>query len=243
MERRRALPWAPTAALLVTGCAQVAPGLPPPPGPPPVAASGPPQGQPPPYHVQVGDVLSIRFLLEPELNEDVTVRPDGRISTQLARSVLVLGRTTDQVADALRAPYSAELRQPDIGVEVKSYAPARVYVAGEVVSAGEFSVPAGANLTLAQAVARAGGLRTSGDPDHVLLLRRGDADRPVVYAVDYRAVMRGRDAAADVPLAPYDVVYVPKTGISAAYVWFNQHIQQFVPVSWGFSYNVNPLVK
>jgi len=46
-----------------------------------------------------------------------------------------------------------------------------------------------------------------------------------------------------VRLLPYDVVYVPKTGINAAYVWFNQHIQQFVPVSWGFSYNVNPLVK
>jgi len=193
--------------------------------------------------VQVGDVLSIRFLLEPELNEDVTVRPDGRISTQLARSVLVLGRTTEQVSDALRAPYAAELRHPDIGVEVKTYAPARVYVAGEVVAAGEFTVPAGANLTLAQAMARAGGLRTTGDPDHMLLLRRGEGDRPLVYALDYRAVMRGRDASADVQLVPYDVVYVPKTGISAAYVWFNQHIQQFVPVSWGFSYNVNPFVK
>jgi polysaccharide export outer membrane protein len=223
--------------MLLTGCAQVSAGLPPaPPAPPPDAAL-------PPYRVQVGDVLSIRFLLEPELNEDVTVRPDGRISTELAPAVLALDRTTDQVAAALRVPYAKELRHPDIGVEVKSYAPVRIYVAGEVMAAGEFAVPAGPSLTLSQAVARAGGLRTSGDPDHVLLLRRGDGDRPLVYAVDYRAIMRGADPAADVRLAPYDVVYVPKTGINAAYVWFNQHIQQFVPVSWGFSYNVNPLVK
>jgi hypothetical protein len=26
-------------------------------------------------------------------------------------------------------------------------------------------------------------------------------------------------------------------------VWFNQHFQQFVPVSWGFAYNVNPVVN
>jgi len=235
MQQRRALLWAASAVL--SGCAQVSAGLPPPPALPSASAATAP------YRVQVGDVLSIRFLLEPELNEDVTVRPDGRISTELAPSVLALNRTTEQVADALRPSYAAELRHPDIGVEVKSYAPVRVYVAGEVAAAGEFLVPAGPNLTLAQAVARAGGLRTSGDPDHMLLLRRGDGDRPLVYAVDYRAIMRGTDPAADVRLAPYDVVYVPKTGINAAYVWFNQHIQQFVPVSWGFSYNVNPLVK
>jgi hypothetical protein len=36
---------------------------------------------------------------------------------------------------------------------------------------------------------------------------------------------------------------VPKNGISQIYLWFNQHFQQFVPVSWGFSYNVNPVVN
>src|SRR6478609_1366001 len=34
----------------------------------------------PPYRFQVGDVLGVRLLLNPELNEEVTVRPDGRIS-------------------------------------------------------------------------------------------------------------------------------------------------------------------
>ncbi len=55
--------------------------------------------------------------------------------------------------------------------------------------------------------------------------------------------MSGQDPAADVRLAPFDVVYVPKTGIGQIYIWFNQHVQQFVPVSWGFSYNIDPLVN
>jgi polysaccharide export outer membrane protein len=63
-----------------------------------------------------------------------------------------------------------------------------------------------------------------------------------VLSTRYQDALSGRDPAADVMLAPFDVVVVPKTGIAEAYVWVNQHIQQFVPVSWGFSYNVTPYV-
>ena len=233
MRRRQSRVAAPAFALLLAGCPQVAPDL-------PVAIPAALQAEPA-YRIQAGDVLSVRLYLEPELNEDVTVRPDGRISTTLAQSVPAENRTPDQLAASLRQVYAGELRHPDLTVEVKSFSPARVYVAGEVVAPGEF-ISTGPALTLVQAVARAGGLRTSGDPDHVFVLRRGDADRPQVFAVDYRAVMQGERASADVRLAPFDVVYVPRTGTSAVYLWFNQHVQQFVPVSWGFSYNVNPIV-
>jgi polysaccharide export outer membrane protein len=48
---------------------------------------------------------------------------------------------------------------------------------------------------------------------------------------------------ADARLAQYDVVYVPRTGIYEAFTYFNQFVQQFAPVSWGFSYNLNPVVQ
>ena len=111
-----------------------------------------------------------------------------------------------------------------------------------MVAPGEF-IAVGTPLTMVQAVSRAGGLRTTGDDTHVFILRRGAGDTPQVLSTDYRAAVTGRDPAADVRLAPFDVVYVPKTGIAQIYVWFNQHVQQFVPVSWGFSYNVNPLLN
>ena len=44
-------------------------------------------------------------------------------------------------------------------------------------------------------------------------------------------------------LQAFDIVVVPRTDIAEIYVWVNQHIQQFVPVSWGFSYNVTPVVS
>ena len=199
-------------------------------------------GEPAPYRVQVGDVLGVRLYMAPELDEDVTVRPDGMITTTLAQSVAAAGRTPDEVRAELGRLYATELKNPRLALEVKSASPSRVYVAGEVVAPGEF-MTVGADLTLLQAVARAGGLRTAGDINHVFILRRGSGDTPVVLAADYRSAMTGSDPAADVRLAPFDVVYVPKTGIGQIYVWFNQHVQQFVPVSWGFSYNVNPLLN
>lgn len=194
-----------------------------------------------PYRVQVGDQLAVRLFLTPELNEEVTVRPDGRISTQLAASIEAAGRTPEDVARSLRAAYEPELKDPQIVVEVKSYAPVLVDVAGEVNAPGELS-SAGQAPTLLAAIARAGGVRLSGDLYRVLIVRRGAGNRPVVLSTRYQDALSGHDPAANVTLAPFDVVVVPKTGVAEAYVWVNQHIQQFVPVSWGFSYNVTPVV-
>ena len=195
-----------------------------------------------PYRVQVGDQLAIRLFLTPELNEDVMVRPDGRFTTQLVEAVPAAGRTPEEIAATLREAYGNELRDPRMTVEVKTYAPIRVYVAGEVISPGEIT-SGGPPPTLLQAVARAGGARLSGDTTHVLIVRRGDGNRPTVFSTRYADALSGRDPAADVALQPYDVVIVPKTGVAEVYAWVNQHIQQFVPVSWGFSYNVDPFVN
>jgi polysaccharide export outer membrane protein len=229
--------WPPSTLLilplLLCSCAPAAPVLPPAP-----RAQAPPAA----YRVQVGDVLSVKLYLAPELDEDVTVRPDGRITTTLAQSVPAAGRTPDEIAADLHTIYAHELKTPNLTLGVKTPSPARVFVAGEVIYPGEQDTQ-GAPLTLLQAVAKAGGLRPTGDPSHVFILRHGNGDKAVVLSTDYHGAVTGKDAGADVALAPFDVVYVPKSGVARVYVWFNQHFQQFVPVSWGFAYNVNPVVN
>lgn len=225
--------------LAVCGCAQTVSGLPTAPRSlTPQAGVAP---KIPPYRLQVGDVLGVRLLLNPELNEEVTVRPDGRISTVLAEGVQAYGRTPEQLAAELRRDYGRELRSPRLSVEVRSFAPSRIYVAGEVNVPGEF-ITVGPTLSVLQALARAGGVKLSADTDRIFLVRRGPGDVAQVYSVNYRAAIRAADPGADVRLAPFDVVYVPRTGVYEFYTHFNQYLQQFVPVSWGFSYLVSPLV-
>jgi polysaccharide export outer membrane protein len=189
------------------------------------------------YRIRIGDVLDIKFPLNPELNDEVTVGPDGRVSTADVEDLLVVGRAGSDVSADLRKQYSSILREPRLSVTVKNFAPAQVFVGGEVVNPGEFQGDALAP-TLSQVVARAGGLKLSANPNHVFVIRRGADDKPVVYATRYQDVIRG-DPTADVRLAPYDVVYVPRTTIAEVFVFFNQYVQQFVPVSWGFSYLFN----
>ncbi len=104
---------------------------------------------------------------------------------------------------------------------------------------GEF-ITVGPTLTLSQAIARAGGHKVRGDTGSVFIIRRGPNDVPQFLATHYSAVIHGHDPLSDVRLAPYDVVYVPKTGIAEVFDFFNQYVQEFVPISWGFSYLVNP---
>jgi polysaccharide export outer membrane protein len=238
MTPRALLAWSVLAgATVLAGCAQTESNIPPaPPVPSPLSAAP----ALPPYRVQVGDLLDVKLFLNPELNEEVVVRPDGMISTTLAEEIPAYNRTPAQISAALKDRYRSTLTDPQISVIVHTFAPNRVYVAGEVTNPGEF-VTVGPNLTVAQAVARAGGVKLSAAQGGIFIIRRGENDQPQVFRVNYLDVISGKDPAGDVRLAQYDVVYVPRTGIYEAYTFWNQFVQQFMPVSWGFSYNINPI--
>ncbi|HEY6430774.1 MAG TPA: polysaccharide biosynthesis/export family protein [Acetobacteraceae bacterium] len=173
------------------------------------------------------------------LNEEVTVRPDGHISTTVLTEMDVANKTVPQLVDDLTVAYSRVLRAPHLSVIVKSTAPTEIFVAGEVNKPGEFSTP-GAAPTLSQALARAGGLKMSGDDGSIFIIRRRANDTPEFLATRYDALLHARDPSADVRLAPFDVVYVPRTGIAEVYAWYNQYIQQFANPSFNFSYFLNP---
>jgi polysaccharide export outer membrane protein len=191
------------------------------------------------YRIQVGDVLDIRLILNPELNEEVTVRPDGHVSTTIVTDTIAAGLTVPEFAAVLSRDYAGDLRNPRVSVIVKSVAPTRIYVGGEVTTPGEFTI-AGTAPTLSQAIARAGGTKMSSDDARVFIIRRDANDTPEFLATRYDAVQREQDPTADVRLAPYDVVYVPKTGTAEVYQWYNQHIQQFINPSVGVSYVLDP---
>ncbi len=228
--------------LLVSGCITETnqPNLPP--APKTASAEQLPMAEPQPYRFQIGDVMDVKVMLNPELGDQVIVRPDGMISTTIARDVPAYGRTPAELQADLEKIYSQQLVNPHVSVIVRSFAPERVYVTGEVNSPGEF-VTVGPNLTLLQAIARSGGVKNSAGTDKIIILRRGEGDKPVAYAANYMAAASGRDPGSDVRLAPYDVVYVPRSDVGDAYLYFQQYVQEFVPANFGVNYQVNPITQ
>ena len=78
--------------------------------------STPPQD----YRVQVGDQLDIKFFFNPELNESIPVRPDGRIALQLVGELSVVGHTVEEIREILIKNYSGQLKNPEIAVLLRT---------------------------------------------------------------------------------------------------------------------------
>ena len=77
--------------------------------------------QPEEYLIQSGDQLDIKFFYNPELNETVQVRPDGKISLQLIDEVQAAGLTPSRLDELITKKYTPELRKPEIAVILRTF--------------------------------------------------------------------------------------------------------------------------
>lgn len=192
------------------------------------------------YRIQYGDLLEIKMFLNPEFEQNVVVRPDGKISTMLVQDLPAYGLTPKELQQSLIKAYKKQLTDPQLTIVVRSFSPAKVYVLGEVNNPGEF-VTIGQTPTLLQAIARAGGVKNSAKTGFITILRRGESEEPQAFVANYDEAVNGTHPAADVRLAANDVVFVPRTAVAEAYVNYEQWIKQFLSttLSVGATYNLN----
>jgi polysaccharide biosynthesis/export protein len=195
------------------------------------------------YRIRPGDVLTIKFFYNPELNETVPVRPDGRISLELIDEIRAAGRTVSEFKSELTSLYSATLKEPEVAVIVKTIAPRRVYVGGEVGTPGLMEVTG--RLTLVQALFQAGGLRRSAQTGNVVILRYQGTELPKFMKVDINKALSEGDPRSDVMLQPLDIVWVPKTKIARVNDFIDQYFRQVIPIplSLGVTYILGGLVQ
>jgi len=73
------------------------------------------------YQVALDDVLHIKFVSVPDLNEEQQVRPDGYISLPYIGSYYVAGKTINQIEKELTDEYSKTLVNPELYITVPQY--------------------------------------------------------------------------------------------------------------------------
>ncbi len=94
----------------------------------------------PEYILQPGDNLDIKFFYSPDLNDNITVRPDGNISLQLIDDVQAAGLTVQELDARLTRKYKSKLPDgADVSVIVKDFSDERIYITGEVSVPGEYA--------------------------------------------------------------------------------------------------------
>lgn len=189
------------------------------------------------YQIQTGDQLEIKFFYNPELNELVVVRPDGRISLQLANEIMVAGLTPSELTELLKNKYSADIEKPEITVFVRTFTSQRIYVDGEVNRAGLVTLTS--SMTILQSISQAGGFKDTASKENIIVVRRTGDNQLSTMVVNIKNAIENIDISQDIVLMPNDIVHVPKSRIANVNVWVDQYLRRNIPIP--FSYSLNGL--
>ena len=179
------------------------------------------------YLIQIGDELDIKFLYNPELNEKLPVRPDGRISLQLVKEVAVVGLTPAGLEKVLTEKYAGELKKPEIAVIVRTFTAYKVFVDGEVYKPGPIALVG--PMTVYQAVVTAGGWKETARMNEIVLIRGATTGKPGVTVVNLEKVLDNSDMTQNIQVMPMDIVYVPKSPIANLDTWVDLYIRRLIP--------------
>jgi polysaccharide export outer membrane protein len=152
------------------------------------------------------DALKITVWKNPDLSGDARVRPDGTITMPLIGDITASGRTPSQLRDEIRHKLAQYVKDESAAVsvavsEVNSY---HFTVAGNVEHGGVFTSKV--YVTVADAVALAGGLNKFADPKRLVIVRHDDAGSRRV-PIDYNRISSGEHPEENLVLLPDDHLF------------------------------------
>jgi protein involved in polysaccharide export with SLBB domain len=187
------------------------------------------------YYLRSGDSIRVTFFNHPELNESLTIRPDGKISLQLIDDIMVEGLTPSELDSKLTETYAKHLNNSEITVIVQNFKGQEIYVAGEVLRPGEIELTG--KLNALQAIFISGGFTDDARRAEVVIISRGPDNKPVARKVNLKKALKGKLLENEYLLRPFDVVYIPRTRL-AKIDDFTAHIYRIIsPRIWrGLSY-------
>lgn len=142
-----------------------------------------------------GDMVRLRVWRGDNMNGDYLVNNDGTVVFPLLGPWPVTGKSADSLKAELVAEYGKYLRTPSIEVLPLR----RVAITGAVQKGGLY--PVDPTMTLADALALAGGATPQGDPNKVDLIRDGRV---------IRAELRQDVRILELPIRSGDQLFVPE---------------------------------
>src|SRR3989440_1744121 len=105
-----------------------------------------------------------------EMDKEVPVRLDGKISFPLVGELQAAGLTASQLTEAVTKELSKSVRNPNVTVVVKEIRSFRVFVLGRIAKPGAYALKPG--LPVLQALTLAGGLAEGADLSAAYIGRR-----------------------------------------------------------------------
>jgi polysaccharide biosynthesis/export protein len=176
------------------------------------------------YRLLPGDQLTARFYYNPQLDEDVQVRPDGNISLSLIGELSAAGKTTRELSAEITQGFAKYFTKPTAIVIVREFNGYRVFTSGQLRNPGQLNLLTGARTVL-ESLAASGGVTDEGTLTHVMLVRKLPTQaEPMICELDLADALSGEDLSQDVALMPNDLIYVPRSGAADLNLAMQQYI-------------------
>jgi polysaccharide biosynthesis/export protein len=178
------------------------------------------------YQISRDDVLTISFPLSPELNQKVTVHPDGYVVLQNIGSIYILGMTVPEVVDAVKKASAKILNDPIVDVDLVDFQRPFFVVNGQVGKPGQYDLRH--DTTVTEAIALAGGFLPTAKTQ-VFLYHRVSNGWMEVKRLNLKEILNGKNVNEDAQMQPGDMIFVPEKFIA--------NFKKYVPYTSGIYMN------
>ncbi len=179
---------------------------------PPAQAAPLLQQRNPRYQLRRGDIFDIEFTFSPEMNQTVTIQPDGYVTAKVIGSLRAEGLTIPELTNELKNAYAKILHDPVITIVLKDFEKPYFIAAGQLGRPGKYDLRS--DITVTEAVAIAGGFNDKAKHSQVVLFRPAANDMFEARIVNVKKLMASRELSEDIHLQPGDMLYVPQNKIS-----------------------------
>jgi polysaccharide biosynthesis/export protein len=156
------------------------------------------------YVIGPEDVLYIHVWREEALTRTVPVRADGKISLPLIDEVQAAGLTPLQLKERLTQRLKEFVDGPNVSVVVQEINSFKVFVTGEVRSAGVYRLRS--DTSILQIIPMAGGFTEWANQKKIVIIRK-EAGRENRILVNYKDIAEGR--TPNLILKRDDTIIVP----------------------------------
>lgn len=168
------------------------------------------------YKITLTDLLRIDIYQEDDLRTMSRVDAKGKINLPLVGEVVVAGLSLSEAQKSVETAYreGRYLRNPQVTINIETYAAREVSIQGQIRSPGRYPLPIETSMTVLELVSRAGGFTDTAKGTAVNITRVSPDGKKQVFTIDVDSLLKGKDRAniADnsLMLEPGDIVFVPE---------------------------------
>lgn len=163
------------------------------------------------YLIGPGDSLSIVVWRNPEVSQNVPVRPDGKITTPLVEDLQAAGKTSTELARDIEKALAKFIQQPVVTVVVSGFVGnygEQIRVIGQ--AAKPQALPYRRNMSLMDVLIAVGGVTEFAAGNRASIIRTIDGKQQKLR-VRLEDLIKDGDISANVYMYPGDVLVIPES--------------------------------